>query len=65
MEPQTPLYDAARRMVRMYGEVAYASRRVSREAANELRDMWQLMRSASPARLRRWGGSRESSCGGW
>ncbi|HVT28391.1 MAG TPA: DUF4129 domain-containing protein [Lacipirellulaceae bacterium] len=45
VEPQTPLFDAARRMVRMYGEVAYASRRISRDTAEELREMWQLMRS--------------------
>ncbi|HEX5471588.1 MAG TPA: DUF4129 domain-containing protein, partial [Lacipirellulaceae bacterium] len=51
VEPQTPLYDAARRMVRMYGEVAYASRRVSREAANELREVWQLMRSENPGEV--------------
>lgn len=45
VEPKTPIYDAARQLVRMYGEVAYASRRVPREAANELREMWELMRS--------------------
>jgi hypothetical protein len=45
VEPKTPMYYAARQLVRLYGEVAYASRRVPREAANELQDMWQLMRS--------------------
>jgi hypothetical protein len=45
VEPKTPMYDTARQLVRLYGEVAYASRRVPREAANELQDMWQLMRS--------------------
>jgi len=44
VDPDSPLYAEARQLVRMYGEVAYASRRVSREAADGLRDVWQLMR---------------------
>ena len=44
VEPKTPLHTEARKLVRMYGELAYASRRVPREAANELRDVWLLMR---------------------
>ena len=46
VEPQTPLHAEARKLVRLYGELAYASRRVPRQAADELRAMWQLMRSA-------------------
>jgi uncharacterized protein DUF4129 len=45
VEPETPLYDEARQLVRMYSEVAYASRRVPRETAHKLRELWQLMRN--------------------
>jgi hypothetical protein len=45
VEPKTPLAAEARKLVRLYGEVAYASRRVPRGAAEELRGIWQLMRS--------------------
>ena len=51
VEPKTPLFDEARRMVRMYGEVAYASRRIPRETANELSDIWQLMRATHMTEL--------------
>jgi hypothetical protein len=44
VDPESPIYAEARQLVRMYGEVAYASRRVSREAAGRLREIWQLMR---------------------
>jgi hypothetical protein len=44
VDPESPLYAEAWQLVRMYGEVAYASGRISREAANRLRDVWQLMR---------------------
>ena len=49
MEPKTPLHAEARKLVRMYGELAYASRRVPRQAADELREVWQLMRSTNTA----------------
>jgi hypothetical protein len=49
VEPRTPLYTEARKLVRMYGELAYASRRVPRQAADELREVWQLMRSTNTA----------------
>jgi hypothetical protein len=45
VEPKTPLAAEARKLVRLYGEVAYASWRVPRGAAEELRGIWQLMRS--------------------
>ena len=47
VEPETPLYTEARKLVRLYGELAYASRRVQRQAADELREVWQLMRSTN------------------
>jgi hypothetical protein len=43
--PQTPLSDEARRMVRLYSEVAYASGAVSRESVDGLRGIWELMRA--------------------
>jgi Domain of unknown function (DUF4129) len=49
VEPKTPLYAEARKLVRMYGELAYASRRVPRQAADELREVWRLMRSTNSA----------------
>ena len=48
VDPQSPLYAEARRMVRLYSELAYASGTVSRESAGELRQVWQLMRTAQP-----------------
>jgi hypothetical protein len=51
VEPKTPLHAEARKLVRMYGELAYASRRVPRQAADELREVWQLMRSTSTAEM--------------
>jgi hypothetical protein len=47
VEPKTPLAAEARKLVRLYGEVAYASRRVPRGAAEELRGIWQMMRTTS------------------
>ena len=41
--PKTPLYNEARRMTRLYGQVAYASGRVSPAAAENLREIWSLM----------------------
>jgi hypothetical protein len=49
LESKTPIYDAARRLVRMYGEVAYSSRPVSRESTLELREFWQLMQNEQAA----------------
>jgi len=43
--PQSPLHEEARRMVRLYSEVAYASANVSRETATTLRQLWHLMQS--------------------
>jgi hypothetical protein len=45
LDPETPIYPKARRLVRLYGEVAYASRRIPRESVNELRELWQMMRN--------------------
>jgi hypothetical protein len=45
VEPKTAIHTEAGRMVRLYGQVAYASQRVTREAAAELRELWQLMRN--------------------
>jgi hypothetical protein len=49
VEPKTPLHAEARKLVRLYGELAYASRRVPRQAADELREVWLLMRSTNTA----------------
>lgn len=43
LPPQTPMFIAARRMVRMYSEVAYASGQVQRSATEELRELWRMM----------------------
>jgi hypothetical protein len=50
VEPETPVYTEARRLIRLYSQVAYASQRVPREAANGLSELWRLMRAeyASP-----------------
>jgi hypothetical protein len=40
---ESPMYDEARRMVRLYSEVAYAARTVPREAANTLQGLWRSM----------------------
>jgi hypothetical protein len=45
--PKTEMSEEARRMLRLYSEVAYASGGVSREAATSLRALWTLM-CASP-----------------
>jgi hypothetical protein len=45
VEPETPMYAEARRLVRLYSQVAYASQRIPREAANELQTLWQIMRA--------------------
>ncbi len=43
--PKMELFDEARRMLRLYSEVAYASGSVTRETTDGLREMWRLMRS--------------------
>jgi hypothetical protein len=45
LDPESPMYENARQLVRLYGEMAYASRRVPSESANELQALWQMMRS--------------------
>jgi hypothetical protein len=45
LDPETPIYPKARQLVRLYGEVAYASRRITKESVSELRELWQMMRS--------------------
>jgi hypothetical protein len=50
VEPQTPMHAEARRLVSLYSQVAYASKRVPREAANDLRALWQLMRGMTTGR---------------
>jgi hypothetical protein len=45
LDPETPIYPKARRLVRLYGEVAYASRRIPRESVSELPELWQMMRN--------------------
>jgi hypothetical protein len=46
VEPETPMYTEARRLLWLYSQVAYASQRVPREAANELQTLWQIMRAS-------------------
>jgi hypothetical protein len=46
VDPRSPMHTEARRLIRLYGQVAYASQRVPREAANELSEFWQMMRAA-------------------
>jgi hypothetical protein len=46
VDPKTPMHTEARRLIQLYGQVAYASQRVPREAANELSQFWQMMRAA-------------------
>jgi hypothetical protein len=49
--PQTPLFDEARNMTRLYSQIAYASGRVSPAAAESLRELWSLMQGQSPRSL--------------
>jgi hypothetical protein len=49
ISPQDPIFAEARRMVQMYGELAYAGRTITREAAAELRTLWAMMREARTA----------------
>lgn len=45
VEPQTPLAEEARRMTRLYSEVAYAGGRATPQAVERLRDFWSLLRA--------------------
>jgi hypothetical protein len=45
VDPESPMYEPARQLVRLYGQMAYASRRISRQSAGELQALWQLMQS--------------------
>ncbi len=45
--PHTPLHEEARRMTRLYSEVAYASGRITPAAAESLREIWALMQANS------------------
>lgn len=45
VEPRTPMFTEAERLVRLYGQLAYAGGTVSRESAQKLRSLWQMMRS--------------------
>jgi Domain of unknown function (DUF4129) len=51
VEPRTPLDEQARRMTRLYSEVAYAGGRPTPGAAESLRELWSLMHSQSPRLL--------------
>jgi hypothetical protein len=46
LSPESPMYGEARQMVRLYSEVAYAARKVSRETASSLRQFWKTMSQA-------------------
>lgn len=46
VDPSSSMHIEARKLVHLYSQVAYASQRVPREAATELRTIWQLMRMA-------------------
>jgi hypothetical protein len=43
LDPESAMYEQARQLVRLYGEMAYASRRIPRESAGELAALWQMM----------------------
>jgi hypothetical protein len=45
VEPQTPLAEEARRMTRLYSEVAYAGGRATPQAVERLREFWSLLRA--------------------
>jgi hypothetical protein len=46
LPPDSEMHAEARRLARLYSEAAYAGARTPREAANELRGLWQQMRAA-------------------
>jgi hypothetical protein len=43
LDPESPMYENAQRLARLYGEMAYASRSIPRESAAELATLWQMM----------------------
>ncbi len=43
---ETPMYDPAWRLARLYGEVAYARGAISRASAEGLAELWAMMRAA-------------------
>jgi len=45
VDPESPMYEEARHLVRLYGEMAYAARNIPRESAGELVTLWQMMQS--------------------
>jgi hypothetical protein len=45
IEPETPLFEQANRMTRLYSEAAYAPGRISPAAAESLRELWALMQA--------------------
>ena len=47
--PGTAVYDEARRMLRLYSDVAYGSAAIEVPAAHSLRDFWALLSSTTPA----------------
>ena len=47
--PGTAVYDEARRMLRLYSDVAYGSAAIEASAAHSLRDFWALLSSTTPA----------------
>jgi hypothetical protein len=50
VEPQTPMHAEARRLVGLYSQVAYASKRLPRESVNDLQALWQIMRGMNTGR---------------
>jgi hypothetical protein len=45
LDPESPMYEPARQLARLYCEMAYASRSVARQSADELQPLWQMMQS--------------------
>lgn len=45
--PQMPMFAVGRRMAELYGETAYGSSAVSRQAASDLRRIWTMMQDAT------------------
>ncbi|HEX6963239.1 MAG TPA: DUF4129 domain-containing protein [Lacipirellula sp.] len=47
LPPQSPMYTQARQLVQLYNEAAYSAGAVSREAAERLQALWQMMRASA------------------
>jgi hypothetical protein len=45
LDPESSMYEEARQLVRLYSEMAYASRSISRESADDVQALWQMMQS--------------------